>query len=117
MSRDWKPEEGISRGAIERGGAAVVAYDCAQHDVRNSAIQVPIAIDGLTVATSASGPAQQCVDGVLGGLTIDRLRWIYSSHTYERPPERSKSKPQIVCPKARTTFRAISFSIPVRING
>ena len=40
-----------------------------------------------------------------------------TSQTYERPPERSRSKPQIVCPKARTTFRAISFSMPVRING
>ena len=30
-----------------------------------------------------------------------------TSRTAERPQERSRSKPQIVCPKARTTFRAL----------
>ena len=72
MSREWKESE-----AIESLG---FLYECVVGDTDRSAIQVPVAIDGITVATHIEGAAQECIE-ILGGLTTDQLRWIYSSYT------------------------------------
>lgn len=73
MSREWKSSE----AKVQDNG---YVYDCLEHDTSRSAIQIPVAIDGLTVATSLRGGAQECIE-ILGGLTVDQLRWIYSSYT------------------------------------
>jgi len=72
MSREWKESE-----AVESLG---FLYDCLVGDTDRSAIQVPVAIDGITVATHIEGAAKECIE-ILGGLTTDQLRWIYSSYT------------------------------------
>jgi phosphate transport system substrate-binding protein len=70
MSRPWAENEALeSRGFL---------YDCVNSD--RSAIQIDVAIDGLTVASQAGGEADRCMK-ILGGLTIDQLRWIYSNYT------------------------------------
>lgn len=73
MSREWKSSEGRQRDGTD----APFVYDCLKGDPARSAIQVPVGIDGLTVATKWGGAAQECIE-ILGGLTMDQLRWIYS---------------------------------------
>mmetsp|Transcript_30420 Transcript_30420/g.73926 ORF Transcript_30420/g.73926 Transcript_30420/m.73926 type:complete len:472 (+) Transcript_30420:638-2053(+) len=75
MSREWKDNE-----ATEVNG---YRYDCLVGDTSRSAIQIDVAIDGLTVATSSSGHARECIE-IMGGLTTDQLRWIYSSYNDEQ---------------------------------
>ena len=75
MSREWKDTE-----ATEVNG---FRYECLVGDTSRSAIQIDVAIDGLTVATSSSGDARECID-IMGGLTSDQLRWIYSSYNDEQ---------------------------------
>jgi phosphate transport system substrate-binding protein len=71
MSREWKDSE-----AIQRDG---YLYECLIGDTTRSAIQIDVAIDGLTVAVSHDGDASDCIK-LLGGLTTDQLRWIFSSY-------------------------------------
>jgi len=71
MSREWKTKEAKRDGFL---------YSCLEPgDPSRSAIQIDVAIDGLTVAVQEGGAAWRCIQ-VLGGLTIDQLRWIYSSY-------------------------------------
>ena len=72
MSREWKTSEAAKVGEY--------GYDCLEHDTSRSAAQMEVAIDGLTVVTATTGAAKECVD-LLDGLTLDQLRWIYSSYT------------------------------------
>ena len=71
MSRQWKTKE------AEKSGEFV--YSCLKGDPSRSAIQVDVAVDGLTVATQVGGFADECIR-TLGGLSIDQLRWIYSDY-------------------------------------
>jgi len=71
MSRQWKSSEG---NVVDE-----FLYECLKGDTTRSAIQVDVAIDGLTVATANSGYAHECIQ-ILGGLTTDQLRWIYSNY-------------------------------------
>lgn len=71
MSREWNKDE-----AQEQNG---FLYECLLGDTTRSAIQVDVAIDGLTVAVAGLGVAQECIE-ILGGLTTDQLRWIYSNY-------------------------------------
>ena len=73
MSRGWKSEE-----AEESLG---FLYECLQGDKERSALQVPVAIDGVTVATDIDGPAAECIEILGGKLTPHHLRWIYSNYT------------------------------------
>jgi ABC-type phosphate transport system substrate-binding protein len=78
MSREWKSDE-----ANEVNG---FVYECLKGDTTRAAIQVDVAIDGLTVATSNSGDAYECIQ-ILGGLTTDQLRWIYSNYNDQQLEE------------------------------
>jgi len=73
MSREWKDSEATQvQGYI---------YECLEPgDTARSATQIDVAIDGLTVAVKEGGAAWECVQ-ILGGLTPDQLRWIYSDYT------------------------------------
>jgi phosphate transport system substrate-binding protein len=71
MSREWSGSE-----AVEHDG---FLYECLEGDASRSAIQVEVAIDGLTVAVNHDGVASNCIQ-ILGGLTTDQLRWIYSNY-------------------------------------
>ena len=71
MSRDWKSSE------------ADRAFDgytmsCLKGDTTRKAIQVEVAKDGLSAVMKKGGDAESCVNS-LGGLTVDQLRWIFSS--------------------------------------
>jgi ABC-type phosphate transport system substrate-binding protein len=47
--------------------------------------QFPVAIDGITFAFPLSGNAASCLATLTGkGLTIDQLRWMYSSYGYSQ---------------------------------
>jgi phosphate transport system substrate-binding protein len=72
MSREWKTVEATERLDF--------LYECLVGDTDRSAIQIPVAIDGLTVATQIGGAAEECIT-LLGGLTVDQLRWIYSDYS------------------------------------
>ena len=56
-------------------------YTCLEPpgDSSRSAIQIDVAIDGLTIAVQEGGVAYQCIQ-LLGGLSVDQLRWIYSNY-------------------------------------
>lgn len=71
MSREWKETEALRDGN---------SYSCVDHDTSRVALQIPVAVDGLTVATRIEGNAASCLD-IIGGLTLDQLRWMYSSYT------------------------------------
>ena len=75
MSRGWKEEE-----AAQRLGLGFV-YDCLKGDTELSALQVPVALDGITVVTGVDGAAAECMEFLDGKLTTDQLRWIYSNYT------------------------------------
>ena len=51
-------------------------YDCQRS--RRTTIFVDVAVEGLSVFIKNSGPAQECLQ-LLGGLTLDQLRWMYTS--------------------------------------
>ena len=71
MSRDWK----VSEEATTNNG---YVFDCAGSS--RSAIQIEVAIDGLTVAFALGSTAGQCIESLNGGgLTIQQLRWMFSS--------------------------------------
>lgn len=72
MSREWKTSEADMDDFL---------YSCLEPgDPERSAIQIDVAIDGLTVAVQEGGAASKCIQ-ILGGLKIDQLRWIYSDYT------------------------------------
>lgn len=77
MSREWKETEAVASMELD------FLYNCKIGDTQRSAIQFPVAIDGITVATRKEGAARDCV-GVLGGLSVDQLRWIYSSYSEDQ---------------------------------
>ena len=70
MSREWTTEEASANDEH--------VFQCLMGDTARSAIQIDVAIDGLTVTTQANGAGTDCIKN-LGGLTTDQLRWIYSS--------------------------------------
>jgi ABC-type phosphate transport system substrate-binding protein len=72
MSRQWTPSEGFSSNEY--------LFNCnSPGDTSRSAMQIEVAIDGLSVVTKTGGVAETCIKS-LGGLTIDQLRWIYSNY-------------------------------------
>lgn len=73
MCRGWK--KGLE--ADERDG---FIYDCLKGSQKRSAIQVDIALDGITGILPRKGTAYDCLQ-ILGGLSIDQLRWIYSNYS------------------------------------
>jgi ABC-type phosphate transport system substrate-binding protein len=73
MSRNWWESE----ARVERN---LGNFQCVNHDTSRGAIQVPIAIDGVALATANGGAAKDCIEK-LGGLTKDQLRWIFSSYS------------------------------------
>ncbi|CAB9501436.1 Phosphate-binding protein PstS [Seminavis robusta] len=71
MSREWKGAEGKEHQYV---------YDCLKGDTSRSAVKVDVAYDGITVILKKGGIADQCQQ-ILGGFTIDQLRWIYSGYS------------------------------------
>ena len=72
MSREWKESEAILIGSH--------MYQCLEPgDPTRSVCQIAVALDGLTLAVKERGAAYDCIQ-VLRGLTLDQLRWIYSSY-------------------------------------
>ena len=70
MSREWFEKEAIP-------SANGYLYQCVVGT--RSAIQFDVAIDGLSVAVVQNGTAAQCIE-LIGGLTTDQLRWIFTSY-------------------------------------
>lgn len=68
MSRKWKDSEATTTNGYE--------FSC--QGSSRKAIQIEVAIDGLSVAVKRGSPAEACVSK-LGGLTIDQLRWMYTN--------------------------------------
>lgn len=74
MSREWKDSEGVSSDDF--------LFQCRAGDTTRSVGKVPVAVDGVTVAAAKGGPAEECLN-ILGGLTLDQLRWIFSDLSSE----------------------------------
>ena len=74
MSRDWKTTEGQAR---DDGDDFV--FDCAEGFTQRSTVRVDVALDGISVVMPLNSGGHTCVS-LLGGLTKDQLRWIFSSY-------------------------------------
>ena len=74
MSREWKSSE----AAVDKKQDFL--YHCLQGDQDRSAIQIDVARDGVAVAVHRNGPARKCIN-ILGGLTMDQLRWMFTSYS------------------------------------
>ncbi len=74
MSRGWKSSEATVR-------ADGYTYDCENSDI--VAVQLPVAVDGLSVVVKKGGLSDQCIQA-MGGLTMAQLRWVYSDWTEEK---------------------------------
>ena len=72
MSRIWKDSEASQR-------AETFVHDCLIGDVDRSSVQIDVAMDGISVVLPKNGPGYSCIN-MLGGLTRDQLRWIYSNY-------------------------------------
>ncbi|KAG7342966.1 PBP superfamily domain containing protein [Nitzschia inconspicua] len=70
MSREWYDDEGVQNG---------INVQCNDWDTDRNLLQIPVASTGIVLVTASGGDAKKCVD-ILGGLTKDQLRWIYSSY-------------------------------------
>jgi len=79
MTRDWVDEESLEQDMnfIHRCEDIEQQYSGA---MPASAIQLEVATDGLTFVVPKEGSAERCIR-VLGGLTHDQLRWMYSSYS------------------------------------
>lgn len=53
-------------------------YQCKLGDTTRKVAQVQVATDGLTLAVKKDSAADKCIQ-ILGGLTLDQIRWMYSS--------------------------------------
>lgn len=77
MSRDFNWEdEAVPRAKNE------FVYDCIveEDEQSRSVIQIDVALDGISILFPIGGMGEQCVRS-LGGLTLDQLRWMYSSYS------------------------------------
>ena len=72
MSRAWKSTEATV-------GSDGFTYTCLI-GTKPKAVQIDVAIDGITVIVKKGSLADTCIKA-LGGLTFAQLRWIYSSYT------------------------------------
>ena len=72
MSRQWFEKEAVasSNGYL---------YQCVFGEGSRSVFQVEVAIDGLSIAVANNGTAAECIR-IIGGLTTDHLRWIYTNY-------------------------------------
>ena len=72
MSRPWKSTE----ATVSTGG---FTYQCVI-GTKRKAVQIDVAIDGLTVIIKKSSLPDVCIKAI-GGLTFAQLRWMFSSYT------------------------------------
>lgn len=74
MSRPFKSTEAVVQ-------SDTFTYKClSPGDPIHTVRQLPVAIDGLTVSFAINSVAANCIAS-LKGLTVDQLRWMYSSFT------------------------------------
>lgn len=57
-----------------------VNYTCVTGNKTRETTLLEVALDGLTIGVVAGGYGAQCIRA-LGGLTLDQIRWIFSSYT------------------------------------
>lgn len=78
MAREFDPvKEAVPRPKKD------FVYDCITekiHEEVRSVIQVESALDGIAIMFAIGSVGEKCVR-LLGGLTIDQLRWMYSSYS------------------------------------
>lgn len=66
--------------ASESSSSDQINYTCVTGNKTRQTTLLEVAVDGLTVASVAGGYGANCMR-LLGGLTIDQVRWIFSSYT------------------------------------
>jgi ABC-type phosphate transport system substrate-binding protein len=72
MSRAWR---GSEASTVDNWN-----FQCKVGDTSRKVTRVEVAVDGITVVTKKNGIGDKCIT-LMGGLTQDQLRWIYSSYT------------------------------------
>jgi len=72
VSRAWRPAEATTTDGWN--------YQCARGDKTRKVIKVDVVVDGVTLVVKKGGVGAACINQ-LGGLTVDQIRWIYSSYT------------------------------------
>ena len=66
--------------ASESSSSDQINYTCVTGNKTLQSTLLEVAIDGLTVAAVAGGYGANCMR-LLGGLTVDQIRWMFSSYT------------------------------------
>jgi ABC-type phosphate transport system substrate-binding protein len=69
-------------GFTYKCATAVTTDDGADKKPHRTAIQVVAAYDAIAIVVKSGGVADQCIRMLGGGLTLDQLRYIYSSYSY-----------------------------------
>jgi len=81
MSRSFT----LGKEAVLHGDSDYV-FDCINdkntNDKLPSVIQVEVAVDGVVVIFAAGSSGERCVR-LIGGLTLDQIRWMYSNYSDE----------------------------------
>lgn len=72
MSRAWRSGEASTADQWN--------FQCKLGDTSRKVVRVEAAVDGITVVVKKGGIADKC-QTLMGGLTQNQLRWIYSSYT------------------------------------
>lgn len=72
-TRDWFPHEG------EEWFEGSYVHECRQGDITRSSFKVDVALDGITMIVQKGSRADECQE-VLGGFTLDQLRWMFSNY-------------------------------------
>jgi hypothetical protein len=66
----------------DTGGSNDYTLECTESDT--NMFQIRIAYDAIAVATIKGTATQECIETLPGGgLTLDQIRWMYSSYTVE----------------------------------
>jgi ABC-type phosphate transport system substrate-binding protein len=73
LANEATPREGSVDGTV---------YDCVKGDKSRSLLQAHIASDGMAFAVKKGGVADDCIT-LLGGLSMDQIRWMFSSLSEE----------------------------------
>eukprot|EP00545_Synedropsis_sp_CCMP1620_P011268 CAMPEP_0119008264 /NCGR_PEP_ID=MMETSP1176-20130426/3575_1 /TAXON_ID=265551 /ORGANISM="Synedropsis recta cf, Strain CCMP1620" /LENGTH=665 /DNA_ID=CAMNT_0006960567 /DNA_START=37 /DNA_END=2034 /DNA_ORIENTATION=+ len=77
MSRPWLKNE----ARLNDNG---YTHDCLIGDTSRSAIQIAVAYDATAIFVKSGGVADQCIQTLGGGLSLDQLRYIFSTYTYNQ---------------------------------
>jgi phosphate transport system substrate-binding protein len=74
LSRDWRNTEATTTDGV--------TYNCLVGNTSRQLIQLPVALDGLTMIVKKNGKLwTECLSKLPNGLSSDNIRWLFSNRT------------------------------------